>query len=167
MGEVDQQIRNFGSRISLQTQSGEVSCDVKCSANKSSSSSVSPVPLQNVSGVIFGCDSDGPERVMVVQQPGSTPFHTNLKIIKESYIESVSECTPPSDGPSEPLPLVDEQRCRDREERAVRSAQLEAAKIGLGVTVQGQLVFDSLAKTLPCKWQDKTIVVLDEVRFPV
>ena len=101
--------------------------------------------------------------MIVLQEAGSTPFHTNLRIIKQDYIESISECTLPVGEPLEPLPPVDERRCRDREERAVRAAELEAAKIGVGVSEEGQAVFDSLAKTLPCKWQDKTIVVLEEV----
>jgi hypothetical protein len=105
--------------------------------------------------------------VIIIQQPGSTPFHNNLKIIKESSIESVLEATVPSGKPLDPLPPVDEKRGREREEKAVRAAELEAAKIGVGVTEEGQAVFDSLAKTLPCKWSDKTIVVLDEVRISI
>jgi protein LSM12 len=120
---------------------------------------------QDVSGVIFGCAFDGPQKVIIIQQPGSTPFHNNLKIIKTSSIESVSESALPSGKPLDPLPPVDEKRGREREEKAVRAAEFEAAKIGVGVTEQGQAVFDSLAKTLPCKWSDKVIVVLDEVRF--
>lgn len=120
--------------------------------------------VQDVSGVIFGCALDGPNKLIVLQQPGNTPFHSNIRIIKEDYIESVSECTAdPEEQPD--VPYVDERRCREREERAVRAAELDAAKIGIGVTEEGQAVFDSLAKTLPCKWQNKTIVVLDEVRF--
>ncbi len=105
--------------------------------------------------------------MIIIQQPGSTPFHNNLKIIKESSIESVLEATVPSGKPLDPLPPVDEKRGREREEKAVRAAELEAAKIGVGVTEEGQAVFDSLAKTLPCKWSDKTIVVLDEVRISI
>ena len=119
--------------------------------------------MQDVSGIIFGCTLEGPHKVIVLQQPGSTPFHTTLRIIKQDYIESVSECTIPDEDPVEP-PIVDERRSREREEKAVRAAELDAAKIGIDVTEEAQAVFDSLAKTLPCKWQNKTIVVLDEVR---
>ncbi len=105
--------------------------------------------------------------MIIVQQPGSTPFHNNLRIIKQSTIESVSKSELPTGKSLEPLPPVDEKRGREREEKAVRAAEIEAAKIGVGVTEEGQAVFDSLAKTLPCKWSDKTIVVLDEVSISI
>lgn len=123
------------------------------------------IVAQNVSGVVFGCAFDGPQKVIIIQQPGSTPFHNNLRIIKQNSIESVLEAAVPSGKPMEPLPPVDQKRGREREEKAVRAAELEAAKIGLDVTEEGQAVFDSLAKTLPCKWSNKSIVVLDEVRI--
>ena len=35
--------------------------------------------------------------------------------------------------------------------------------IGENVTEQAQEIFDALARTLPCRWNDQVIVVLDEI----
>ena len=38
-----------------------------------------------------------------------------------------------------------------------------AANVGVGVTQEAQDSFDALARTLPCRWADRDIVVMDEV----
>lgn len=59
--------------------------------------------------------------------------------------------------------MVDMQRCQEREAKALRTAELEAAKIGIGVSREAQDIFDALAKTLPCRWDSKDIIVLGEI----
>lgn len=49
-----------------------------------------------------------------------------------------------------------------REKAATAEAMKRAAKIGVGVSGIGQQVFDALSKTLPCRWADRHIIVMDE-----
>nr|CAG8434830.1 12802_t:CDS:2 [Entrophospora candida] len=47
--------------------------------------------------------------------------------------------------------------------QAYKETRLALARIGVGVTQEAQDIFDALSKTLPCRWADEKIVVLDEV----
>ncbi|CCX10924.1 anticodon-binding domain-containing protein [Pyronema domesticum] len=46
---------------------------------------------------------------------------------------------------------------------AALAEQKRAATLGKGVTKDGQDIFDALHRTMPCRWHEKTIVVLDSV----
>ena len=53
-------------------------------------------------------------------QPGSTPFHHNLRLLKTNFVKAVLSAVPPANPPATQLPYIDMQRCRDREEKAIR-----------------------------------------------
>lgn len=59
---------------------------------------------------------------------------------------------------------LDLNSLRAREELAIRQAEAECERIGVGVTSQAQNIFDALSKTLPVRWDKTVIVVMNEVR---
>ncbi|EPQ26474.1 uncharacterized protein PFL1_05796 [Pseudozyma flocculosa PF-1] len=117
----------------------------------------------------------------------SAPASTGFKIVKISEIKKVefipspqqqqqqqqpnssstqSDAAPrpdPTQGltPTHPVSLAVAQA---REAHAVKQSLTKAAKLGgKEVSEIGQLVFDALSKTLPCRWHGSHIIVLDEV----
>lgn len=118
-----------------------------------------------MSGSVFG-GNGGDDGVVILRRPGISPYSHGITIIKRKNIEKVVESNAPANvvaASDEQLPEVDARRMQEKEERAVKAAQLEAAKIGIGVTEKAQQLFDAISKTLPAHWEDKNIVVLEEV----
>ncbi|KAK3242751.1 hypothetical protein CYMTET_47569 [Cymbomonas tetramitiformis] len=90
---------------------------------------------------------------------------STIRVLKMNFVKEVLELERPTSEPFvlAPLPPVDEVRCLQRETAAVKAAEEDAKKIGVGVSEVAQHIFDGLAKTLPCKWEGKSIIVMDEV----
>ncbi|KAK9188965.1 hypothetical protein WN944_020370 [Citrus x changshan-huyou] len=70
-----------------------------------------------------------------------------------------------ADDPLDPKKcFLDLSRLQAREHLAVRQAEADAQRIGVGVTTEAQNIFDALSKTLPVRWDKTVIVVMNEVR---
>lgn len=52
-----------------------------------------------------------------------------------------------------------------REKESIKKHQAAIARKGIGVTQEAQNLFDSLSRTLPCRWEKQSIIVLDEVHI--
>jgi hypothetical protein len=127
---------------------------------------------QEVSGTVFTFDEA--TDCLVIKEPGTHGGVHNVRVLRASAVRSVADVKPPPQpsssssaaadaarsSPSEalarsvlgPLPCVDLARAKEREARALRQAQADLAKVGVGVTREAQALFDALAKTMPCEW---------------
>ncbi|KAI9318968.1 anticodon-binding domain-containing protein [Dichotomocladium elegans] len=87
----------------------------------------------------------------------------SFRIIKISHIKEVLSNEEDTSSDLLPINVVNVERLDARESSTLKSRQQRAAKMGVGVTKEAQDIFDALCKTLPCRWSNDTIVVLDEV----
>lgn len=121
---------------------------------------------EEVKATVFAYDRQ--TNCLLLKEAGSHAGVCNLRFLKANYVKEVISAEPPGPSFDPRLPQVDVDRCKKREEKALKQAELDASKIGENVTNEAQSIFDSLSKTMPCRWKGKTIIVLDEVfiEFP-
>ncbi|KAG2190708.1 hypothetical protein INT46_002521 [Mucor plumbeus] len=89
----------------------------------------------------------------------------SFRIIKISHIKEIVSLGDGINNKKDYLPInqVQVDRLKSRESEALKGFQSQVSKIGVGVTKEGQDIFNALSKTLPCRWSKDTIVVLDEI----
>ncbi|XP_010272019.1 PREDICTED: protein LSM12 homolog A [Nelumbo nucifera] len=107
---------------------------------------------------------DRPSNILVLQEGSKTGPRRNVRFLKANYIKEFNLLGQAED----PLDLkkcyLDLNSLQAREESAIRQAEIEAERIGVGVTSEAQSIFDALSKTLPVHWDKTAIVVMNEVR---
>eukprot|EP00967_Tisochrysis_lutea_P030379 scaffold35661_cov20-Tisochrysis_lutea.AAC.2 len=93
-------------------------------------------------------------------QPGAHHGVNNVRILNSKNIARMLSDEPPSQPYDPHLPAINLEKCKLREKKALEQAAQQAKRVNSGVTTEAQCIFEALNKTLPCEWQDKTIVVL-------
>ena len=63
------------------------------------------------------------------------------------------------------FPKVISSKLQTREENAILQRQKEAKHINPYTSLKGQLIYDQYVKTLPCKWDQNDIVILNSVKI--
>ncbi|KAH9304349.1 hypothetical protein KI387_008753, partial [Taxus chinensis] len=106
---------------------------------------------------------DKGSNIVVLQMGGSGP-HRNFRLLKANYIKEFTLLGQEEDPLDMTNAYIDINNLQAREEAAIRQAEVEAERIGIGVSPEAQNIFDALSKTLPVQWEKTTIVVMDEVR---
>lgn len=110
---------------------------------------------------------DRQSNLLVIQEGGGSSkegSRRNVRLIKATYVDKLKILERGED----PLDLskcyLDLPGLQAREEAALRQAEVEAERIGVGVTAEAQNIFDALSKTLPVRWDKTVIVVMNDVR---
>lgn len=94
------------------------------------------------------------------------------RMVNTSCIAEFSVVAEPPSRPAgaelPPIPAVNAELCKTREQRAVEKAKAEGGKVCVEATAFGQSLFNELSKTMPCDWmikdgQEPSILVMSAV----
>lgn len=122
---------------------------------------------ERVEGVVYAFD-----RVMncvILQDAPMNPTQKKTyRIINANFIKKKGPgpALPASTMDVRPVRPLDMGRIRAKEASAVADARKDAARINTNVSTDAQKIFNALAKTLPCRWENETIVIFDDLRIP-
>ncbi|XP_042452246.1 protein LSM12 homolog [Zingiber officinale] len=108
---------------------------------------------------------DRPSNILVIQEGSSKAgARRNVRLLKANYIKDFTFLKKAEDPLDVDKCFIDLAGLQAREDAALRQAEIEAERIGVGVTSEAQSIFDALSKTLPVHWDKTVIVVMNEVR---
>lgn len=113
---------------------------------------------EEISATIFAYDA--PSDMLLLKEKGSHNGVCNLRLLSGSCVATVISEQQPKSPVDLLLPEVDTERSKKREEKALKQAEADYDRVGVGVSKEAQAIFEALCKTLPCHWRKRTIVVL-------
>lgn len=145
----------FGGRVSMEA-AGNGDFAVGCRLN------IKTTLGEEFEGEVITFDK--PSNMVVLQESAGNGPRRNLRFLKANFIKDFTLLSQEDDPLDLSNTYIDMNSIQTREEAALRLAEAEAERIGIGVTPEAQSIFDALAKTLPVQWEKTTIIVLNEVR---
>ncbi|KAI9623392.1 hypothetical protein H4Q26_014559 [Puccinia striiformis f. sp. tritici PST-130] len=110
----------------------------------------------------------------VEESPGNSKGKHNYRMVKVNQIKDLQilsiHLNLTSNGLVskilEPVNHIHVESIKMRQSLALENLDLQRARIGLGVSRWAQEIFDALGKTLPVRWHQTSIIILDEVLLP-
>ncbi|KAL8111875.1 uncharacterized protein LOC141663596 [Apium graveolens] len=89
----------------------------------------------------------------------------NIRMLKANFIKDVTFLGQADEDPLDVSKcFLDLNTLNSKEQSAIRQAEIDSERIGVGVSPEAQSIFDALSKTLPVRWDKTVIVVMNEVR---
>lgn len=73
----------------------------------------------------------------------------------------------PAVDPSAPLVALSVDKLREREAKQLARLKKATQQLNANATPQAQALFNSLAKTMPCRWAENNSIVVFEGKFTV
>lgn len=108
---------------------------------------------------------DKPSNILLLQEGVSASGpKRDIRLLKANYIKEFAFLCQGQDPLDISKCYLDLSRLQTREDSAIRQAEIDAERFGIGVTAEAQNIFDALSKTLPVRWDKTVIVVMNEVR---
>ncbi|KAK7317587.1 hypothetical protein RJT34_01950 [Clitoria ternatea] len=107
---------------------------------------------------------DRTSNILVLQEGSKPGPRRNIRLLKANYIKDFTFLGQSQDPLDPSVCFLDLTALQAREDVALRQAEADAERIGVGVTSEAQSIFDALSKTLPVRWDKTVIVVMNEVR---
>lgn len=108
---------------------------------------------------------DYPSKMLALKCPSSSgrPNHADILLVNLHYVSEVEILTDRTDTPP-PLASLNVSKLASKARLEKEEKLSQAYAISAGVSLEGQQLFQTIHKTIKdCKWQEKNIVVMEEV----
>jgi len=118
---------------------------------------------EDVEGDVYSFDAI--TSCVVLQDGEDTPTQRKgYRILNVNFVTK-TQYLGPATSELRSIRSVDVEKVRAKEAAALAEAHKELERIGVGVTAEAQRIFNALAKTLPCRWENDIITVFDDLRI--
>ncbi|KAL3832194.1 hypothetical protein ACJMK2_023856 [Sinanodonta woodiana] len=119
---------------------------------------------QKIQGEVLAFDLG--TKMLAIKSTASNREHNqhDVRLLNLSFVSDVKVIEEAPEGPLPPLPSINLGKINSRLKHNLEAKRRLVSSIGVGVTQEGQKVFNAIFKTInEVRWEGKEIVVMDEV----